>query len=507
MVGRSVLARPGRCCRGCGRRRGARGPRRARAPRPTAGFTRASRRVTPACSARSTISFSFADPCESTKSTPSQSSTTPVSPVVTGRRRGRGPRARPTWRRTARRPAAARRRRGSARRRGSRRGPGTPAVPGWRPSSGIGGRVATEISHSSDSPIPIITPASTPNTSVPTIAATAIQKSNRWTRASRRISGTSIMPITTASMISAAEHRLGQVGEQRRQHEQREQDGDARGDRREARARAGVVVERARRQARRDRHALEHAGARCSPAPARPTPGRCRSGSGAWPRTPGRRRRSARSRSAPAPPPRARPCPAWCPEQPRVRELERRQPARHVADQRHAVGAEVEQSTTPAARRRPGRARPARAVRPRRSPNTTTSETTPTTTVAAARRRASRARTTAPGTGSIPSTSVPVSLGSSPMTTSIAAPNRNPVTTARERNCAIQPICSTARSRNSSPDARVIAGDERRDVPSSVIPAATTALAATAARPELGPIEICRLVPKTAYRIAPAAAA
>jgi hypothetical protein len=30
-------------------------------------------------------------------------------------------------------------------------------------------------------------------------------------------------------------------------------------------------------------------------------------------------------------------------------------------------------------------------------------------------------------------------LGSSPITTSIAAPNRKPVTTARERNCAIHP--------------------------------------------------------------------
>jgi hypothetical protein len=41
----------------------------------------------------------------------------------------------------------------------------------------------------------------------------------------------------------------------------------------------------------------------------------------------------------------------------------------------------------------------------------------------------------------------------------------------------------------------------------SVRPAAITALAATAANPELGPIEICRLVPKIAYRMAPAAAA
>ena len=37
--------------------------------------------------------------------------------------------------------------------------------------------------------------------------------------------------------------------------------------------------------------------------------------------------------------------------------------------------------------------------------------------------------------------------------------------------------------------------------------ATATALPATAARPELGPVEICRLVPKTAYRMAPAAAA
>ena len=42
---------------------------------------------------------------------------------------------------------------------------------------------------------------------------------------------------------------------------------------------------------------------------------------------------------------------------------------------------------------------------------------------------------------------------------------------------------------------------------SSVMPAASTALAATAASPELGPIEICRQVPKIPYTIAPAAAA
>lgn len=71
------------------------------------------------------------------------------------------------------------------------------------------GGVATEISQRSDSPIPIITPASTPNASVPTMAATAIQKSKRCTLASRRISGRSIMPMTTASMINAARTGLG----------------------------------------------------------------------------------------------------------------------------------------------------------------------------------------------------------------------------------------------------------------------------------------------------------
>ena len=52
-------------------------------------------------------------------------------------------------------------------------------VSGSRPSSGIAGRVATEINQSSDNPIPIITPARTPKTRVPAIAAIAIQKSKR----------------------------------------------------------------------------------------------------------------------------------------------------------------------------------------------------------------------------------------------------------------------------------------------------------------------------------------
>jgi hypothetical protein len=82
------------------------------------------------------------------------------------------------------------------------------------------------------------------------------------------------------------------------------------------------------------------------------------------------------------------------------------------------------------------------------------------------------------------------------MTTSIAAPNRKPVTTARERNCAIHPIFNRASRRNSSPEQSVIIATNAATSLTPVIPAAATALAATAARPELGPVEICRLVPK-----------
>ena len=130
------------------------------------------------------------------------------------------------------------------------------------------------------------------------------------------------------------------------------------------------------------------------------------------------------------------------------------------------------------------------------SPNTTASAAAPTTTVASW--VSPRVRTHDPSSRSEfePLASVPVSFGSSPITTSIAAPNRNPVTTARERNWAIHPILSTASTRKSAPEARVMraTNDATSSVP--VMPATATALAATAANPELGPVEICRLVPK-----------
>ena len=98
----------------------------------------------------------------------------------------------------------------------------------------------------------------------------------------------------------------------------------------------------------------------------------------------------------------------------------------------------------------------------RRSPNTVTSATTPTTTVARFTSPSVPSQDQSSCGGVDPSALVPVILGSSPTTTSIAAPNRNPVTTARERNCAIQPILSTARTRNTTPGHERDPGDERR---------------------------------------------
>ena len=132
------------------------------------------------------------------------------------------------------------------------------------------------------------------------------------------------------------------------------------------------------------------------------------------------------------------------------------------------------------------------------NPKTTTSAAAPTATVTSWASPSVPSQDHSSWSGFEPVTFVPVSLGSSPITTSIAAPNRKPVTTARDRNCAIHPIFSTARRRNSTPDTRVIIATKDATLWSPVIPATATALAATAANPELGPVEICRLVPKTA---------
>ncbi len=82
-----------------------------------------------------------------------------------------------------------------------------------------------------------------------------------------------------------------------------------------------------------------------------------------------------------------------------------------------------------------------------------------------------------------------MSLGSSPMTTSMAAPARNPVTTALDRKLANQPSFSTATRRNKAPVATAIAATNwAASVPLS--PVTRTAPPATAASDELGPVEM-----------------
>ena len=89
-----------------------------------------------------------------------------------------------------------------------------------------------------------------------------------------------------------------------------------------------------------------------------------------------------------------------------------------------------------------------------------------------------------------------MSLGSSPITTSIAAPARNPVTTARDRNRASQPSLKMATSRNSAPVASAMAATScAASLP--VTPVSRTAPPATAASDELGPVEMCRDVQKS----------
>ena len=96
-----------------------------------------------------------------------------------------------------------------SRRPGARRGRGTPVSPPRDPGSASTGRVATWISQTSDSTMPTRHPGGRRPTAPRGAAAIAIQKSNRFTRRSRRNSATSIIPNTTASMMIAARTALG----------------------------------------------------------------------------------------------------------------------------------------------------------------------------------------------------------------------------------------------------------------------------------------------------------
>jgi len=90
-----------------------------------------------------------------------------------------------------------------------------------------------------------------------------------------------------------------------------------------------------------------------------------------------------------------------------------------------------------------------------------------------------------------------VSFGSSPITTSMAAPARKPVTTARDRKLASQPSLRMATSRNRTPVVIAIAAtSSAASLPAT--PVTITAPPATAASDELGPVEMCRDVQKIA---------
>ena len=109
--------------------------------------------------------------------------------------------------------------------------------------------------------MPTTTPRSTPTDSTPMTAAIAIQKSNGFTRRSRRNSARSIIPKTTASMMIAARTAFGsseKSGARRIKVARTIATGRERGDRRPG---PGGFVQRARRQAGRHGHALEEAGA------------------------------------------------------------------------------------------------------------------------------------------------------------------------------------------------------------------------------------------------------
>ncbi len=310
---------------------------------------------------------------------------------------------------------------------------------------------------------------------------------------------TSIMPNTTASMITAPEHGLGQLREQR--------------------ARTSSVADAPARRSRARR-----------PACALP-----RSRSASWPRG------SSRPAS-----PGTRPAPTFAipcadrllvdvdavavprGEGPRVAgglgepdqqqrdggdgddpeygrstssasgQLGRGQSARHVADERDAVCAEVEQRRREQAARdeheRAGHApAPADAGRGSRA-----SAAAPTSTVVQCIvvERAQPRRELAPR--AVPSADVPVSFGSSPMTTSTAAPGQE-ARDHRLREEARDPAHPQQREQQEQ-HARSPARSPRPAAPPPrpARPVTTTAPPATAASDELGPVEMCRDVQKSA---------
>ena len=127
----------------------------------------------------------------------------------------------------------------------------------------------------------------------------------------------------------------------------------------------------------------------------------------------------------------------------------------------------------------------------------TANATTPTSTVVQLTSPSDRIHDASSPHAVSPDVDVPVSFGSSPMTTSTAAPARKPVTTARERNRAIQPRRSTANRRKNAPVTSVMAATSSAAC-APATPAKSTAPPATAASDELGPVEMWRDVQNSA---------
>ena len=174
------------------------------------------------------------------------------------------------------------------------------------------------------------------------IAAIAIQKSNRCHPGEAAHLGQVHHPHDHCLDDQSSEHGLGQIREERREHQKGEQDHHAGGQRRQAGARAGVVVQRAGGQARRDRHSLEQASADIRHAlggrflvdvDAIAVPGCERPGVAGGLREPDEDQRHRRQAN------RAR----VIPQQRDAGDLQRRQPSGYVADQGHAVSAQIEQ--------------------------------------------------------------------------------------------------------------------------------------------------------------------
>ena len=227
--------------------------------------------------------------------------------------------------------------------------------------------------------------------------------------------------------------------------------------------------------------------ARRSPCPGPPTPGRRRCGSGAGSRTRGRRPPSGRSRSAAA---RTAAIPIvdeWSVNRSKLGSSGAGRPrgtsptsATPCAPRSNTADASRPPTTSTSA---PGTAGADEAQRrgSRASDTTPTSERRPVNVV-------ERARSTirAPARRCRRRTTCRSAWAARRSTTSTAAPARKPVTTALDRNCAIQPSLKTASSRNSTPVTSVIAATSWAAC-APPRPVTSTAPPATAASDELGP--------------------